>query len=84
MPGHLAAAQALAELPRFLEEFAGLEGVGSDSDLFDEHGLDSIDIQDVIAFLDERYGWKADAATLRAEDFRSPRRIASLLAPPGT
>jgi acyl carrier protein len=80
MPGHVAEAQALAEIPRFLEDYTGFLAVTADSDLFDEHGLDSIDIQDVIAFLEERFGWSPDRSGLSAEDFRTPRRIAKLLA----
>ncbi|MFZ5477630.1 MAG: acyl carrier protein [Myxococcota bacterium] len=67
----------LQPLLRFLDEYLGVRA-GPDDDLF-AAGLDSVQIAEVIAFLELRFGVKVPDAAVTTEAFSTPRRILSLV-----
>lgn len=69
----------VAAICTFLSGFLAMSGVGPDSRLVEDFALDSFGVQDVLAFLEVRFGKRVDPSLLCMADFATPRAIAELL-----
>ena len=71
---------AIAEIIRFIHLFLGVSVDGGDADLFADGGLDSIQLNAVLVFVDERFGVDIPGDQVSVEAIGTPRRLASTIA----
>lgn len=71
-------AQILDEILTFLDEYVGIPDVGADTRLFDA-GLDSLQVNDLSAFLEYRFHVKIPESAVTLDDFATPRKIQGLV-----
>ena len=63
----------------FLGDFLAMKGVGPASRLAETYAFDSFAVQDVLSFLEIRFGKVVEPSLLTMADFETPRTIAALL-----
>lgn len=68
----------LEHILMFLDEYVGIPDPGPDTRLTD-NGLDSIQVTDLAAFLEYRFGVKVPPSQVTLDAFATPRRIATLV-----
>jgi acyl carrier protein len=70
------------ELPAiigFLKDFFGFDGVQPDDNLFDDHDLDSMQVVELLAFLEKGFGVVLQPDEMDPALVSTPRQIAELV-----
>lgn len=62
----------------FLDEYVGIHDPGPETPLFD-NGLDSLQVNDLAAFLEYRFHLKVPESEITLDDFATPRSITALV-----